>query len=518
MYACLLLAAATVAVLAPGMGTLSGIRHPDEAYYVTVVLEMERTGDWAVPRVDGTPSFYKPPLMYWASLLCRAVFGPSLFALRLPCALFTALAVVATYLLARAWHQRRTSLAAALLLLATLGAHRFGRTLMLESGLMAGAALAVLGAVWARRNAYALVLTGLGAAASTLIKWHGVALVPLAAALMALIAHRHARALWSPGALAGAAVWLLLPLPWFVAAAGVPGFGSGFFSENIERLWGPRESPISLLGVPVYAAPWSLVLVGALLSLRSEELREPSVLVPLGWLVIVGAFWLLPSGAQYLHHAQSGLPAACLLMARQLESERAPLRIARFATAGVSMALGLLAPVILYLLPASMSWPAAAALATLALGGALLLRGRVLESAVTAAVGLAVALGVALPHVDGEFISADAKAKLAGTTPYVYGPYPGYYRIALGQDVRRIWSEGDLHARLDAGEVVILDVDPPGVERGRTFEVVATWRRAATRVGSDQLRTSARRRSLEPLKTDIRAVRVTTVARPFRSP
>ncbi len=567
------LCAFALALLLPGMGSLSGIRHPDEAYYLSVILEMERTGDWVIPRIDGAASFFKPPLLYWGSLLCRALLGGSLLVTRLPAALFAAGTVGLTYLLARQWRDRRTALLAALALTAMVGVQRFGRSAMLEAPLMFGATLAVYGAALARRSprAWGLALTGLGAALSVLVKWHGVALVPLAAALATLAATRNLRALFSLGSLVGALCAVLLPLPWFLLAAREPSFAGGFVAENIARLSEAREAPISLLGVPVYGLPFSPLALAALLSLRRPALQDPAVLVPLGWLAVVLAFWLLPASAQYTHHAQAGLPAAALLAALALAERSLAGRVAqRLVAAALALAGPLVAGAALLLSGGDAAAALAAGTALLAAGvllwrppvasseldgrsggdarpstslgvtggalgvtgGALGVTGGTLGvtggtlgvtgaapgatgatlevngGVAATAVAMALTLGWALPRADAEFLPPQAAAALAQGPLDSYGMYPGYFRFALGnRPIGRLWEEGEISGSLAAGHTVILDAAEAALPPDVPLVEVARWERTSPRIGLAQLREALSTRSMAPLRVPMRAVR-----------
>jgi len=61
---------------------------PDEGRYVTVSLEMLRTGDWWTPRLHHEiPHYSKPPLTYWANAASIGLLGRNEWAARLPAAL-----------------------------------------------------------------------------------------------------------------------------------------------------------------------------------------------------------------------------------------------------------------------------------------------------------------------------------------------------------------------------------------------------------------------------------------------
>ena len=66
-----------------GVGFLS----PDEPRYASIGREMARSGDWLTPRLDGTPWFEKPPLLYWMTALGHVARLPDEWAARLPVAL-----------------------------------------------------------------------------------------------------------------------------------------------------------------------------------------------------------------------------------------------------------------------------------------------------------------------------------------------------------------------------------------------------------------------------------------------
>jgi 4-amino-4-deoxy-L-arabinose transferase-like glycosyltransferase len=65
-----------------------GIWEPDEGRYSSAGINMQESGDWLVPTVDGRhPHLTKPPLTYWALAASFAAFGHNEWAARLPSAL-----------------------------------------------------------------------------------------------------------------------------------------------------------------------------------------------------------------------------------------------------------------------------------------------------------------------------------------------------------------------------------------------------------------------------------------------
>ena len=79
------------------------LANPDEARYAEIPREMIATGDWVTPRLNDTPYFEKPPLVYWCVGLSRIVFGSGEFAARLTPALFAIGGILLTYAAADGW-------------------------------------------------------------------------------------------------------------------------------------------------------------------------------------------------------------------------------------------------------------------------------------------------------------------------------------------------------------------------------------------------------------------------------
>ena len=73
----------------------------DETYYARTALEMLRTGDWLLPRFNGTVFAHKPPLMFWFIAESVSIFGENEFAYRLPSVLGQTLTLLFTFLIGR---------------------------------------------------------------------------------------------------------------------------------------------------------------------------------------------------------------------------------------------------------------------------------------------------------------------------------------------------------------------------------------------------------------------------------
>ena len=69
-----------------GLGRV-GFLGPDEPRYASIGREMARSGDWVTPRLDGSPWFEKPPLLYWMTGAGYRLRLSDEWAARLPLAL-----------------------------------------------------------------------------------------------------------------------------------------------------------------------------------------------------------------------------------------------------------------------------------------------------------------------------------------------------------------------------------------------------------------------------------------------
>jgi 4-amino-4-deoxy-L-arabinose transferase-like glycosyltransferase len=69
-----------------GLGRV-GFLGPDEPRYASIGREMAQSGDWITPRLDGSPWFEKPPLLYWLTGAGHKLHLSDEWAARLPLAL-----------------------------------------------------------------------------------------------------------------------------------------------------------------------------------------------------------------------------------------------------------------------------------------------------------------------------------------------------------------------------------------------------------------------------------------------
>ncbi len=109
----------------------------DEATYTQAAREMLGTRDPLTMHVNGRPWFDKPPLFMWLQALTGSAFGFTTFVARVWSAVFGALAVAATFLIARRLHGPRTGLMAAAMLATTMQFVGSSRIAVLDATLLA---------------------------------------------------------------------------------------------------------------------------------------------------------------------------------------------------------------------------------------------------------------------------------------------------------------------------------------------------------------------------------------------
>jgi len=357
----MLVVLATLATLALGTA-VTPLWDEDEARFATVARAMVESGDWVVPRFNGTLAVDKPVLMHWCMAACMTAFGPGELPARLPSMVATLLTGLALLRAGRRWFDTTTGVVAALAhagcLLVAIEAHAATPDAILtalvtwSTVLMAEALTPVapegLGRLGAGRAAGIGVLLGLAVVCkgpigfigplavvgiwawclATRRRWEqrrtrgsGETVSDAAAAVLDVARSLRPVAL-TVGALAAAA-------PWYIAVtlrtegAWTNGF---FFVHNVGRFLAPMEKhsggflfhPLTML-VGFY--PWSCFLpfavaVGGWRAWRRDD-RDPSgagTLLPLVWLAVwVGGF--SAAATKLPNYVLPAYPAAALLVA-----------------------------------------------------------------------------------------------------------------------------------------------------------------------------------------------------------
>ena len=264
---------------------LAGLGRPaitdsDEAFYAEAAREMVVSGDWLTPRFNFEERFQKPILYYWLAGGLYWLAGVSEAAARLPSALSGLLIAVLTYLCGRRWLGGRAGFAGALVVATSFGTFAMARLALPDLPL----ACFITAAIWALAEAQFaaahersavrawLLMASAALALGFLTKGPVGVAIPLLVWLCLLPLGPRGRRFRLPGApsdwLLGAAVFVALSMPWYLAMAqhhGLDYIYRFFVGENLERFATSRyNEPRSVLFyVPIVFGgllPWSPVI------------------------------------------------------------------------------------------------------------------------------------------------------------------------------------------------------------------------------------------------------------------
>ncbi|WP_144640637.1 ArnT family glycosyltransferase [Bordetella genomosp. 13] len=309
---------------------------PDEGRYVGVAWEMLRSGDLAVPLLDGMPYFHKPPLFYWLAALSMRAFGLHEWAARLPSLLLAWAAVAGLYFFARRYRDAVAARTAAAVLATTplfYGGAQFANLDMSVAGMICLCVLAGADTVLRRAHgrpwrAMALA-TAACAALAVLAKGLIGIVLPGGALALWLLWRRDGRGLrallWPPAIVVFAAV----AVPWFwMMQARFPGFFHYFFVyQHFQRFAqaGFNNAQPFWFYLPVLAGlalPWSL-WSGGMFRRRFWCADDPDGLRRLMaiWLGVVLAFFSLPA-SKLVGYILPALPPLAFLVGEVLRDIR----------------------------------------------------------------------------------------------------------------------------------------------------------------------------------------------------
>jgi 4-amino-4-deoxy-L-arabinose transferase-like glycosyltransferase len=298
---------------------------PDEGRYVTVAVQMLRTGDWITPHLSAElPHFTKPPLTYWAIAASMRVLGQSEFAARLPNAI--AFVMVAWIVVALAHFLAPGSgLTAGIVWATSFFAFVAANVVTTDVLLMAAESAAVLAFVASWQTGRRTFLIAMWAAFGVGFLVKGPpALIPLLAIAVFVVITRAAP---RPPFLSGIGVllFIVIALSWFAVAAwsrpdvipyligrevvdrattSVHGRNGGIFG------WLKVYVPVAVVGM----LPWSAILLWRRTSVVRRDIANRFLLL---WLLVPMSLFVVMPSRLPLYILPLTVPAA-LLIARRL--------------------------------------------------------------------------------------------------------------------------------------------------------------------------------------------------------
>ena len=351
-----------------------GLWTPDEPREADIAWRMSQQTDRTLPQLAGTPFLEKPPLSYWMSAVAISLFGDSAAAARVPNLLYAAITALAVGALALAMQTDAPSaLLAALIAASALTVFRASSWLAPDACLLAGSALALLGA-WrgyrasaGRHKAAGYTLMHLGAAIGFMAKSAPGWLVPALALGTLVVWERRWSELRRWELYAGLALQGLIIGPWVLAVART-GHGAealrALFWNNVVGRFTQVAAPAALdytsghrntagkylLELPLYLLPWTFAVAAALCR-AWNRVREaaPSATA---WRFAIAAslpFLALLSvaaTARDIYAAPALLGLAVLTGLWACEGQRAPTRLDQLAVAATRVLAGTLGGVL----------------------------------------------------------------------------------------------------------------------------------------------------------------------------
>jgi len=341
-----LLAVSCYVLFFHGLGNI-GFLGPDEPRYASIAAEMYRTGDFITPRLNGSPWFEKPVLLYWGAAIGYAIFGVGEFGARLPSAFAATLCVFFVYFSCRRIWDRTTGLSAALVMASSIGFFAFARAASTDMLLTASLTIALCaflaatnGKVEERRRWFYAFYAALGFGA---LAKGPIAFVLPGASLFAFLLSRRRLSEWKTFHPGKCWVTIAIAAPWYIACAWVNGSAflmEFFLNHNFRRFTTnlyahPHVFYFYLPVLLMLTLPWTFVIISAL---RRRFDRNDALLA--WWIVLPMVFFSL-SVSKLPGYILPVVPAFAILCSKELLKERSRLfKIGAFIEAGTMVFIG----------------------------------------------------------------------------------------------------------------------------------------------------------------------------------
>lgn len=243
----------------------------DEATYARVFHESVQRGDFLSLTKRGEPWLEKPPLHFWMMALSSTVFGENEFGLRLPAALLMLAAIILTYLITLRLVNDWKSAAFSAAILLTVGAFLdAGRQIRMDVPVTACILFSIYCFILAMEEPRWFLGFAAGVALGVLAK-SVIGFFPIPIALIFAAVYKKWDWLKSGWLWLGAAVFLIIALPWHIYEYAK--FGNEFlrtywgyhifqrFSEPI--LGGSNDNLFYLKNIFTQTQPWILAFAVA---------------------------------------------------------------------------------------------------------------------------------------------------------------------------------------------------------------------------------------------------------------
>ncbi len=313
----------------PGLGWRD-LWNPDEARYAEVAREMQLSGSWSVPQLNGEVYTQKPPLLFWLIIASSWLTGGvNEVSARIPSALAAIGTLILVFRIGERLFNRRAAWLAALAIATcfkVLWQGRFGQIDMLLTFLVTlGVWFWVRGYTEGKPGLYPLFFVSTGLA--TLAKGPAGFLPPLLAILAFLLSTKDRDEIRRFRIGRGFLIWAAVVLAWLVPA-GISGgreyLDQIVFRQNVTRYADPwhhfQPWYYYLTIIPAEFFPWSFFLPGAIVLgwKKMEGKDRKGFLFALAWMVVTVVFFSI-SPAKRSVYILTMYPAMALLVGAFLD-------------------------------------------------------------------------------------------------------------------------------------------------------------------------------------------------------
>lgn len=314
---------AALAVYLPLNGAIP-ITDPVESNYALTAKEMFLSGDWLSPRIYGQFWYDKPAMIYWLIAASYEVFGVGEFAARFPAALFSAAsAAFACWFATRLYDSRLTGLLAAIVLGTALEFWVLARMVITDAVLFFFGSVCIAAFYLGLRGGGRgwLIVAYAAAGLSVLTKGPVGAVMPALVIFIYVVVTRQWALLTRLRIFLGAAVFLAVAGPWYLAMYTVHGrdFVDTFLGLHNYLRATVSEHPKDnvfyyyLVLFPLSLLPWTGVFLRALAGRRGRHFAFLTA-----WVGVFLVFYTFMA-TKYPTYVFPALFPAAVLVARQLE-------------------------------------------------------------------------------------------------------------------------------------------------------------------------------------------------------
>lgn len=299
---------------------------PDETRYAVVAREMEQSGNWIVPHLNGELYAEKPPLFFWLVNLSTLFLGETTeFTNRLPSALAGLITVLLTFHLGSKLFNPGAGFLSGLILSTCFFFPQISRWIMLDSLFCLLFFLSVyylyIGVSAQGRQRFHFLLAGIFMALGTLTKGP-IGLLPIPLMLIYSATVKEFKRIWNRDLLYAVLLSVGLIMTWVLPAVGIAGrtYGTqnvlhqtvGRFAEGWSH---PQPFYFYFITFPLGFLPWVIFLpwvFGHGFSQMSAENRKKFLFLFV-WFAFIFLFFSLSKGKKENYLLPLYPPAAILV-------------------------------------------------------------------------------------------------------------------------------------------------------------------------------------------------------------